>query len=174
MKCHIVRWIISGSIDRGKIWSNFAERHLDRCPGCREYVRMTELIDRRAREDAQSLAPPDPGALNDKIISGLTRERSQERRKSSPYLVPIASSAVVLLAVSFILIFNPFTPGSLQKTGSLSALHGLLDSGPDLVGIAERAETAIDDEYIKLESSIKSAASSLFSRFVIRIGPLSE
>ena len=165
MFCFVYKWLISRSLDSKKRLSGPVTRHIRRCRECREFLRVSESLNRRLVRDAGSLPGRVDGSLNKKVLSALTVQPvsvSAARRLVLPVPVLVAASVVVLVA--FGIIFRPVPvvePGTDQDLINSLSTPAIFDT--PFQDLFSRVESPIDSEMENLKQSVSSASSFILS-----------
>lgn len=138
MNCHEVKGQLA-AYSEGQLplaESGSVERHLQGCASCsRDLARM-----RKVWPALQVMTPVEPPAGVALRVMG--RIRSQ--RRLVRFIIPMAAAAVLLLAVTFLILF----PGSPQDEGSLAREDAEMIQNMDLLMVLDEAEIAdlIEDD----------------------------
>ena len=59
MRCSLMKWMISGSLDSGKDFPAVVKRHLASCPDCRDFAAISDEIGMVLTRDAGKVVRPD-------------------------------------------------------------------------------------------------------------------
>jgi len=171
MFCTLYKWLISQAVDSGKPVSGLVRRHLRGCAACREYAQFSQSINQRSAQDIGDILKAHDGALDEKIISGLSKapeSRTPSARK--PVLIPAvaAASALFIIAISIILLTipksSPFDP--------LKAIYEFDISQASLEKKIETIESPLEEEFQGLKQSLNSTAKFLISCLEQGIGDI--
>jgi hypothetical protein len=176
MLCHLTRWFISRSEDKGTARPRFAERHASRCGACREYARFVSSLPARMGVEIPSFlagVPEAPPAL-ERIDAEEPRSgrRASGRRPVFPRPIPLASAVVALIALLFIFAQTVLrTPGlsPSDRRAAFAALNSVTTAPDELGGAVAGAESSLDREREILERSVLSALDYVQTGLNVRV-----
>lgn len=176
MFCFIYKWIISWTLDSGKVPPGIVNRHIDRCGSCREFARLSGLLAARLTQDAPGFLQRSHDtydSLHIKINSTLDTNSPTQLTRGRRFNFmpkPALAAALVVLAVAIAVIFQviPFTaPGPGERS-----INGFSESVivKNPLQVIQQVESPIESEMRSLVQSINSAAKFLVSCLDVKIG----
>jgi|GEM_PF-1664004 len=167
MKCGIVRWLAASARDLPRP----VQRHLARCPSCRDYVRVTRALAETARRDApaylETVPPPKSGGFVDKA-------RTEAKPGTSFRLVYrrmwIPASVAAGLGLVALLVFRPGTnPPGVRWGQVVAPLENLPAAGEAVWNLAVEMESPLEREFESLRKAVTSAAQVLEAGLDLRM-----
>ena len=162
MFCLMYKWFISRAVDSGKPVFPLVRRHLRGCSACREFAQVSESIIQRSAQDTADILEGHDSALDEKIISGLSKApatKTPSARKS--VLIPsvAAASAVILITIGVILLSSP-------QSSPLDSLRAVYAFDIDQASLEEKMvaiESPLTEEFQGLRQTMNSTAKFLIS-----------
>jgi hypothetical protein len=173
MLCSIYKWRISKALDKGDTFSNKIQHHLQNCGSCRDFAEFSQQLETRSAAAQPDFQQGFPISLPGRIMAALdapSQARSQRRFFST--LLPVASSAVLILAVSASVYF--LTTPRLQPLEPLEELLPLNQAQTSLGQTLNQLDSPLEKEYQNLKSTVEATTDYLLSRFDIKLGQEQE
>jgi hypothetical protein len=169
MLCSWYKWRISKALDFGQTRSRTMDRHLDRCPGCREFARFSAALSGKSRTDLPAFLDGDFRDLTQNIMSGLGRTNpSPPTRRRHPRLIPVASTAFIAAAVLIAVAFFPSSaPPSMSELKPLAPWESAQTAFSEVL---ENVESPYRDELEYLRHSLSASAEFFQVFWDIRLG----
>jgi hypothetical protein len=162
MFCSLYKWFISHAQDSGKPISGLVRRHLRGCSACREFVRASESIIQKSTQDTAAILKGHDRALDEKIISGLSKAPPSKRPSArKPVLIPAvaAASAVIIITIGIILFTSPQS----SPLDPLQAIYGFDINQTSLEEKIVSIESPLEEEFQSLRQTLSSTATFLIS-----------
>ncbi len=170
MFCSIYKWSISKALDSEKPYSLRVQHHLAGCSSCREFMNFSELLQKKTAAAKPDLSQGYASTLPQRIMASLdTVPEPRSKRGIYQYLVPVATSAVMILAVSVSVLF--LTSPRNNSWEPLDELLRLNQAQARLEETLNRLDSPLETEYKNLKFVVESTADYLISRFDIKLGP---
>lgn len=173
MFCSIYKWSISKALDSEKPYSHRVQHHLEGCSSCREFMNFSELLQKKTAVAQPDFSQGYPPTLPQRIMASLdTAPEPRSKRGIYQYLLPAATSAVMILAVSASMYFLKS-----PRNNSLEPLDELLRLNQAQASLGEtlsRLDSPLETEYQSLKHAVESTTEYLISRFDIKLGPEQE
>lgn len=173
MFCSLYKWFISRAVDSGKPVSGFVGRHLRGCAACREFAEFSESIIQRSVQDTADILKGHDGALDEKIISRLSKSpepKEESTRKPVFYPAAAAVSAVLIIAIIIILLTTP-------ESRSLDPLRAIYEFDINQASLEKKIvaiESPLEEEINGLREALNSTAKFLVSCLEQGIGEVSR
>ncbi len=169
MLCSWYKWRISKALDAGRARSRSLERHLERCPACREFARFSATVPGKSRSDLPAYLEGDFHNLRQNIMAGIGRAHPYPpARRKLPRLIPLATTALITAAV---LIAITFFPSSAPR--GLSGLKPLApweSAQTAFTEVLDQVESPYRDELEHLRHSLNASAEFFQVFWDIRLG----
>jgi hypothetical protein len=178
MLCSIYKWKISKAMDSGKPTSGKVQKHMSKCPSCREYAELCTALKPRFTQDKQAILEEFDESLNKKIMAaipekpelGPVSERkavATKRPFRKPVLVPSLAAAITVLAISISLFF--FVLPRSKQSPSVGQISTLV-SAASPENILLKVESPLEKEFSELKRTFESTSKYLISSFEFRLG----
>jgi hypothetical protein len=176
MFCTVYKWLISQATDSGKPISGFVKNHTHRCDSCREFAQLCESLKPKFAQDKHAILENTGEALNKKIISALSKERTSLSGRQGiarkyparkPAIVASLAAASLVIAISFSIIFIVI-PRSKKITSFVRPSELVKAASPELLLV--KAESPLKKEYLELKKTFDSTAEYLRSVLDFHIG----
>ncbi len=152
--CHFHRWLISESLNEGKLLLDITKDHIRNCGSCYKYMKSSAVVVEKLEAPAESVDYPPH--LHDKIMAGIRCESVRECRPLVFWKPVFAVAALVILLLSaLIFVAQQSDSGSKGSSGFLAELN---EAGlPGLAGV-------IDDEaqFVHFDSRIEDLMEATF------------
>ncbi len=170
MFCSVYKWFISQAVDSGKPVSGLVRRHLRGCAACQEFAQFSESIMKRIAQDTGDILKGHDGALDKKIISGLSRPpESRAPAARRPILIPaVAAASAIIITVGIILLTTP-KPSPLDP---LKAVYEFDISQASLEKRIVNIESPLEEEFQGLRQTLSSTANFLISCLEQSVGEI--
>ncbi|MFC2160059.1 hypothetical protein ACFLRW_01045 [Acidobacteriota bacterium] len=174
MICSILKWLISGAIDSHKAIPGFLRPHINRCSSCRDFVRLSQTLEKQASEDAKIIMSETPDTLLEKVKTQQlqTIEQNGQTLRQPRLLIPAVSVSLAAIILAVFLIFQPANVPSpplgmdaLLMFGKTSLPEGTLQK------LASQIESPYDAEWNSLKKHVKTAAEHLKTQLDFKIEP---
>ena len=173
MFCSIYKWRVSKALDSGKPYSGRVKHHLDRCTSCLEFVKFSEKLQTKTEAAQPDFSKGYPSSLPHRIMANLdTPPVSKSKRGLQHYLVPVTTSAVLILAVSASILFL-----TSPRNVALEPLDELLPLNQAQASLGETLnglDSPLEAEYQSLKNAVEATTEYLISRFDIKLGQEQE
>ena len=169
MLCIWHRWRISQALDSDKPLSPFLERHVRKCPSCRDHLQFSLYFADQAKKDLSSLMGAESLSPVSGILSRLDGAPAAKQRRSR--LIPVralaGAGAGLAVLVLCLVLFLPFHNDGLTEFNPLSeweSAHSALRSA------LQKMDSPYRTELENIKTSLTSTADFLH-RFYTSIGP---
>jgi hypothetical protein len=176
MFCTVYKWLISQAADSGKPISGIVKNHIQKCDSCREFAQLCESLTPKFAQDKHAILENTNGALNQRIISTLSKERtSLSGRKETPrkfsvkkpaFAATLAAASLVL-AISLSIVFLVL-PHSKKQLSFVRPSELVSATSPELLLV--KAESPLAKEYLELKKTFNSTTEYLRTVLDFRIG----
>ncbi|MCJ7580383.1 MAG: hypothetical protein MUP98_07595 [Candidatus Aminicenantes bacterium] len=174
MICSISKWLISGAVDSHREVPGFLRPHINRCVSCRDFIHLTQTLEKRAAEDAQFIINETPDSLQTKVktqpLHSVEQKRPTWRRPHT--LIPIVSVSFAAILLVVFLVFQPS-----QVPSPSSGMDAFLTFGSSslpegtLLKLASQIEFSYDAEWNNLKKNVESAAKNLRAQLDFKRNP---
>ena len=169
MFCAIYKWFISQTKDSRKPLPASINRHIQRCPTCREFVELHESLIDTTVKDLPCISDEKKSALAANVIAALERDQEIEKlpaRRTA--LIPVFVSSLVLIAVAAGIYFlTAPQPSSSHLLDSLSTIDNTISSFEERL---DKINSPLDVEYADLKQTVKSTTEFFASYLDVKIG----
>jgi hypothetical protein len=171
MICFISKWLISGALDSHRAIPGFLRPHINRCVSCRDFIQISQTLEKRAVKDAQFIIKKTPDSLLEKVKEQPFQPVEQKRQTWGPRkLIPVVSVSLAAILLAVFLLFQPSKAPSLGMNSLFMFGRDLLPGGT-IQRLASQIESPYDAEWNSLKKNVKSAADHLRAQLDLKIGP---
>ena len=173
MFCSIYKWRVSKALDSGIPYSGGVVHHLEHCSSCREFVAFSEKLQKRTAASKPDFSKGYPSNLPHRIMANLDKPpASKPKWGLHHYLVPVTTSAILILAVSTSVYF--LTSPRNTPLVSLDELLPLNQAQASLGKTLNGLDSPLEAEYQSLKNAVEATTEYLISRFEIKLGQEQE
>ncbi len=175
MICSISKWLISGALDSHREVPGFLRSHINRCASCRDFIHLSQTLEKRAAEDAKFVMKETPDSLQEKVKTRPFQQVEQKRQtwRRPRKLIPVVSVSLAAILFAVFLLFQPFqTPSPSLGTDSFFMFGRDSLPGGTLQKLASQIEAPYDAEWNSLKKNVKSAAEQLRAHLDFKIVPI--
>jgi len=164
---------VSKALDSGKPYSDRVKHHLNRCTSCREFVKFSERLQTKTAAAKPDFSRGYSTSLPHRVMANLdTLPASKSKRGLQRYLVPVTTSAVLILAVSASVLF--LTSPRNVALEPLDELLPLSQAQTNLGDTLKKLDSPLETEYQSLKNTVEATTEYLISRFDIKLGQEQE
>ena len=173
MICFISKWLISGAFDSRRSIPGFLKAHIDRCPSCRDFIRLSQTLEKRAAEDARIIIQTTPQSFQKKIQTQPLRSGEPKKQFWKPrWMIPVVTVSTAAI-VFLIFLLAPSSKSLSPPQGVDSFFMFGRDSlpGGTLQKLATQIESPYETEWNSLKKNVKSATDHLRAKLDLKINP---
>ncbi len=174
MICSLSKWLISGAADSHKAIPGFLRPHINRCAECRDFIHLSQTLEKRAADEAQTITKETPASLQEKMKVPPVEyiEQNKLARPQTRKLIPAVSFSLAVVLLVVFLVFQPSrVPSPSLGMESFFKLGKTSLPGGTLQKLASQVESPYEIEWNSLKKHVKTAAANLRAQLDLKREP---
>lgn len=162
MRCQIYQWRVSSALDRQRDIPEYIKRHMERCPGCRNFILAVETWESSAKNNAEMLIQTRKESSPVEEFSVPVQSSRLENKRD---LLPLYAGGLVVLLLVFLLVRPGLFPVPDSLPQQLSSLPDSFSPGDSLRKLSDKVESPVLRELQSLQRLLHTARDTFRSSF---------